>query len=78
MAVAPKVVEVLALSAAGVALPAWLYAARYFFPMAAAGFRRRDDHKGYMRKALIGASVFVIAVSVALGVAALGEYLVLV
>lgn len=47
-----------------IAVAAHLYASRYWLPMWAAGFKEKPKHKGYMRKALTGYGVFVLAILV--------------
>ena len=56
-----------------VGVVAWLYAARYFFPMWLAGFRHREEYRGFPRKTLIGAGVFVGAVAVGFAAGGVAE-----
>ncbi len=58
-----------------VGVAAWFYATRFFMPMWAAGFRRKDKHEGYGKKALTGYAVFVAAVLVGLAAGGIAEYL---
>lgn len=44
-----------------VALASFIYANIYWLPMWAAGFKKKDHHKGYMRKALTGFGMFILA-----------------
>lgn len=46
-----------------VAAAAWLYGTRFFIPRWAAGFRKREDHLGYRRKALLGYGIFIGAIA---------------
>ncbi|MFC5344252.1 hypothetical protein ACETK8_00105 [Brevundimonas staleyi] len=49
-----------------VGVAAWFYAARYWLPMWAVGFKPRDRHKGYWRKVLIGFAAFMLAAVVSM------------
>jgi hypothetical protein len=62
MKVAPHVIDVVAAIAVLIALSAWFYSVRYFLPMWAVNFRRRENHRGYMMKVLIGAGIFVASI----------------
>jgi len=54
-----------------VGVGAWFYAMRFWMPMWRAGFRHREEHLGYRRKAHIGFALFAGAVVVGLVVASL-------
>lgn len=56
-----------------IALAAWIYSCRYFMPMWLVGFRKRDHHKGYMRKTLIGAGVFLGAIAAGFAAGGIAE-----
>jgi len=47
-----------------VGVAAHIYATRFFLPMWAARFRKRPEHEGYGRKALIGYGIFIGAIAV--------------
>ena len=47
-----------------VAAAAHLYASCYWLPMWATGFRKKQKHQGYMRRALTGYGVFLAAILV--------------
>jgi hypothetical protein len=49
------------------------YASRFFLPMWAAGFRKKPQHEGYGRKALIGYGIFVGAILVGLAAGGIAE-----
>ena len=57
-----------------VALGGWLYGARYFLPMWAAGFRGGERHKGYAKKSFIGLGVFLAANAVAWAAGLIAEF----
>jgi hypothetical protein len=61
------------ISAWCVAAVAHIYASRFFFPMWAAGFRKKPQHEGYGRKALIGYGIFVGAILVGLAAGGIAE-----
>jgi hypothetical protein len=52
---------------------AHIYATRYWLPMWAAGFRKREEHKGYGRKALIGYGIFLAAAGVSFAARGIAE-----
>ena len=56
-----------------VGVSAHLYASRYFLPMWASGFRRKPQHEGYGRKAMVGYAVFVGAVLAGLAVGGIAQ-----
>lgn len=56
-----------------VALLSVFYANRYFLPMWAVGFRRRERHKGYPKKVAIGTGIFFLAILVGLAAGAVAE-----
>ena len=56
-----------------VAMGGWVYSVRYFMPMWLVGFRRRDQHKGYSRKTLLGAGVFLAAIAVGFAAGGIAE-----
>lgn len=56
-----------------VAVAAHIYASRYFFPMWASGFRKRREHEGYGRKALVGYGVFIAAIIVGFAAGGVAE-----
>lgn len=62
--------EWLFIAACCVGVAAHIYASRYFLPTWASGFKRKPQHEGYGRKALIGYGIFVVAIAV--GIAAGG------
>ena len=45
-----------------IGLAAFIYGARYFLPMWSAGFKRREEHRGYMVKAVCGFGLQAVAV----------------
>jgi hypothetical protein len=55
------------------AAAAWFYGTRFFIPMWASGFRGKDKHRGYARKALIGYGLFVAAILFCLLVGGLAQ-----
>jgi hypothetical protein len=57
-----------------VSVAAWFYAMRYFMPLWLVGFRYREVHKGYPRKTLIGAGVFLAAIAVGFAAGFVAEY----
>ena len=65
---------VLFMAAWFVAMGAWFYSARHFFPMWRVGFRSREEHTGYRRKAFIGAAVFVGAIAAGFAAGGVAEY----
>lgn len=65
---------VLFIAAWCVGVAAWFYSVRYFMPMWRVGFRHREEHKGYRRKSLIGAAVFVGSIAVGFGAGGVAEY----
>ena len=50
-----------------IALGGWGYAFWHFMPMWSAGFQKREHHKGYARKVLIGTGIFIGALAVGFG-----------
>lgn len=52
---------------------AHIYATRYFLPIWAAGFRKRPQHEGYARKAILGYGIFVGALAVAFAAGGIAE-----
>ncbi len=56
-----------------VAMVAWFYGTRFFLPMWAVGFRRRERHAGYWRKALKGYAVFAVAILCGLAAGGVAE-----
>lgn len=56
------------------AAAAHIYATRYFFPRWAAGFRKREQHRGYGSRACIGYLIFLAALGVAFGAGAIAEH----
>jgi hypothetical protein len=65
---------VLFMAAWFVAVGAWFYSARYFMPMWSAGFQKRDQHNGYVKKALKGVAVFLLAGAIGFGAGLIAEY----
>ena len=59
-----KAMEVVFIAAWCVGIGAHIYASRYYFPMWKAGFKKREDHEGYRRKAITGYVIFALAVGV--------------
>jgi uncharacterized membrane protein YjjB (DUF3815 family) len=57
-----------------VGIAAWFYAMRYWMPMWLAGFRHREGHSGYRRKAHIGFAVFVGAIAVGLAAGSIAKH----
>ena len=57
-----------------VGVAAHIYATRFFLPMWAAGFRKRDKHRGHGRKVLIGYGIFILAIAVGFGAGGIAEY----
>lgn len=57
-----------------VAVIAHLYATRFFLPLWATGFRKTKKHKGYKRKAIIGYSIFILAIGVGFAAGGIAEY----
>lgn len=57
-----------------VGVGAWFYAVRYFLPMWLVGFRRREQHSGYLRRTLAGAAVFIAAIAVGFAAGGIAEY----
>jgi hypothetical protein len=53
---------------------AWFYSMRFFMPMWLAGFRHREEHRGYSRKTLIGAAVFIGAIAVGFAAGGIAQY----
>lgn len=50
-----------------------LYANRYFLPMWAVGFRKRERHKGYWKKVAVSTGVFLLAFLVAAAAGGVAE-----
>lgn len=69
-----KSMEVVFVGAWCVGVAALVYASRYWLPMWASGFKKLDKHKGYMRKALTGFGVFILAIGVGFAVGGIAEY----
>ncbi|OJW72768.1 MAG: hypothetical protein BGO57_16170 [Sphingomonadales bacterium 63-6] len=57
-----------------VGVAAWFYGTRYWLPMWAAGFRKTEWRGKYMRKALKGYGVFIVAIAVGFGAGGIAEY----
>ena len=74
MTILAKAMLVLFVAAWCVGVAAWFYATRYFMPMWLVGFRRRAEHKGYPKRTLIGAAIFVGAVAVGFAAGGVAEY----
>ena len=74
MTVLAQAMLVLFIGAWLVAAAAWFYSVRYFLPMWAAGFRKQDQHKGYGKKALKGAAVFLLAWATGMGAGIVAQY----
>ena len=53
---------------------AWFYSVRFFTPMWRVGFRHHVEHKGYPRKAIIGAAVFMGAIALCFAAGGVAEY----
>jgi hypothetical protein len=68
-----QMMEWLFLAAWFVAAAAHIYASRFFLPMWAAGFRKRPEHQGYGRKALIGYCIFIGAIAVGFAAGGIAE-----
>lgn len=68
-----KAMEVVFIVAWCVGVAAWFYSARYFIPMWRVGFDRREEHRGYVRKALMGAGVFIVAFVVGFAAGGIAE-----
>jgi hypothetical protein len=73
MSAVAQFMEWLFIAAWCVAVAAHIYGSRYFFPMWAAGFKRKPEHEGYGRKALIGYAVFIGAVAVGFATGGVAE-----
>lgn len=56
--------EWVVIAACRVGVAAHIYASRYFLPMWASGFKRKPQHEGFGRKALIGYGISVGAIAV--------------
>jgi hypothetical protein len=69
-----KAMHVVFIAAWCVSVVAWFYSVRYFMPMWLVGFRHRDKHKGYPRKTLIGAAVFIGAIAVGFAAGGIAEH----
>jgi hypothetical protein len=59
-----RIMEWLFIAAWCVGVAAHIYGSRFFFPMWASGFKKKVEHEGYGRKALMGYGVFVGAIAV--------------
>lgn len=57
-----------------VGVGAWFYGFRFFFPMWLAGFRKRDQHNGYVKKAFTGFGMFLASAGVAAAASFIAEY----
>jgi hypothetical protein len=51
----------------------WFYGARFWLPMWAVGFRRRDRHKGYWLKSLLGFGIFLLAAMMGIAAAMIAD-----
>ncbi len=69
-----KVMEAVFIAAWCVGATAWFYSMRYFMPMWLVGFRHRDEHRGYPRKTLIGAGVFIGAIAIGFAAGGIAEF----
>ena len=69
-----KAMEIVFIGAWCVAFAAWVYTVRYFLPMWAAGFRKKDRHAGYLKKALGGCAVFILATALGFAAGGIAEY----
>ena len=56
-----------------VGVAGWFYGARYWLPMWAVGFKKRDRHRGYWRKSLIGFAVFLASAVLAMAAGFVAE-----
>lgn len=65
---------VLFIAACGVAFAAHLYFSRYWYPMWAARFRKREAHRGYGKKCLQAFAVFLVAIAIAFAAGGIAEY----
>jgi len=68
-----NVLELIFIAAWFVGVVAWIYTARYFLPMWAVGFRKRDQHVGYWKKTFFGGTTFLVAWGIGVGAAIVAE-----
>jgi hypothetical protein len=56
-----------------VGVAAHIYATRFFLPLWAVGFRKRPEHEGFGRRALLGYGIFIGAIAVAFAASGIAE-----
>lgn len=56
-----------------VGVAAHIYGSRYFLPMWASGFKRKPEHDGYGRKALMGYGIFITVIVLGFAAAGIAE-----
>lgn len=54
-------------------LAGWIYGSCYWFPMWSVGFKKRDRHRGYWLKSLIGFAVFLASDAMVVAAAFIAE-----
>lgn len=64
MTLLARIMEWVFIGAWCVGVAGHIYGSRYWLPMWAAGFKKRPDHQGYGRKALVGYGIFIGALAV--------------
>lgn len=69
-----QAMEMIFIAAWCVGIAAHIYATRYYLPMWRARFKKREEHKGYGRKALIGYGIFVLAIGVGFAAGGIAEH----
>jgi hypothetical protein len=68
-----QIMEWLFITAWCVGVAAHIYASRFFLPIWVARFRKRPEHEGYARKAIIGYGIFIGAVAVGFAAGGIAE-----
>ena len=74
MTIIAKAMLVVFIGAWLVGVAAWFYGTRFFLPMWANGFRKTDKRRAYIRKALKGYGVFLLALGLGFTAGWIAEY----
>ncbi len=74
MTLLAKAMLVVFIAAWFIGVAAWFYGTCFFLPIWATGFRKTDKRKAYIRKALKGYGVFLLAVGFGFTAGGIAEY----